>query len=247
MTEAHCEHHELVGSYLLAAIPDDERARFEDHLASCAWCRADVAELRMVVDLLPAAVDPVNPPQALRDRIMTTVESEASLLRAAGESADRVPRRQPKRFGGFFALQPLGAAIAVAFVLVAGVLGYAVRGGGGTSHPTAASTTASRVVSATVTAPGARAEVVVHGNTATLIVHNLPAPPAGRIYEVWLQHGINAAPTPTDVLFGVSHKGEGNANVPGGVKGVVQVLVTAEPLGGSPAPTQTPLISARVS
>ena len=42
----------------------------------------------------------------------------------------------------------------------------------------------------------------------------MPAPPPGRIYEVWLERGTQA-PQPTDVLFSVTHSGGGSVGVPG--------------------------------
>ena len=38
--------HSLVGAYAVDALDDAERARFEEHLATCAECRAEVASLR---------------------------------------------------------------------------------------------------------------------------------------------------------------------------------------------------------
>ena len=78
---------------------------------------------------------------------------------------------------------------------------------------------------------------------ATLRVRGLPAPPQGKVYEVWLLRRGAAAPSPTDALFSVSTRGSGRVALPS-VRGVEQVLVTAEPDGGSQAPTSQPFISA---
>jgi hypothetical protein len=53
-------------------------------------------------------------------------------------------------------------------------------------------------------------------------------------------------PEPTDVLFSVTRSGHGTAAVPGGLQGISHVLVTDEPLGGSPKPTRKPIIVAKV-
>ena len=66
----------------------------------------------------------------------------------------------------------------------------------------------------------------------------MPAPPPGRIYEVWLEHGT-AAPQPTDALFSVTSPAAGSVGVPGDLHGVSKVLVTDEPLGGSLKPTRS--------
>jgi hypothetical protein len=73
----------------------------------------------------------------------------------------------------------------------------------------------------------------------------MPAPPLGRIYEVWLERG-SRPPEPTDALFSVTGEGNGTAGVPSDLRGVSKVLVTAEPLGGSLKPTRSPVIVASV-
>jgi hypothetical protein len=99
------------------------------------------------------------------------------------------------------------------------------------------------VIRAVVVAPGhhATAELRKVGSRLELVVVGMPAPPPGRIYEVWLEHGTEA-PLPTDVLFSVTKTGSGSVGVPGNLHGVSKVLVTDEPLGGSLSPTRTPVI-----
>ncbi len=76
----------------------------------------------------------------------------------------------------------------------------------------------------------------------------MPAPPADRIYQVWLERA-HRAPIPTDALFGVNRAGDAAVAVPGNLHGVARVLVTAEPLGGSPngVPSGPPVLSVAVS
>jgi len=68
--------HDLVGAYVLDALSSEECVEFEQHLATCASCRAEVEQLRDVVDVLPLALEPVEPPAGLRDRIMLAVSDE---------------------------------------------------------------------------------------------------------------------------------------------------------------------------
>jgi hypothetical protein len=70
-------------------------------------------------------------------------------------------------------------------------------------------------------------------------------PPAGHVYQVWLQRG-RGAPQPTDALFTVNKSGHGHVEVPGSVKGVDTIMVTSEPRGGSLQPTGKPVITAAV-
>jgi hypothetical protein len=78
---------------------------------------------------------------------------------------------------------------------------------------------------------------------ASLQLTNMPAPPSGRVYQVWLKRdGEN--PRPTRALFVVR---SGSVAIPGGVGDADQVLVTDEPPGGSLAPTRQPVIVAHTA
>ena len=102
-----------------------------------------------------------------------------------------------------------------------------------------------RVIQARVSAsaPSGHAQLRQRDGHAELVLSGMPQPPAGKIYEVWLARP-RKAPQPTDVLFGVSRSGSGSVGVPGSLRGVEQVLVTAEPRGGSLHPTSAPVVVA---
>ena len=68
------------------------------------------------------------------------------------------------------------------------------------------------------------------------MARGLPAPPSGRVYQVWLKRDGHA-PEPTAALFMPSRDGAATASVPGSMQGIDQVIVTDEPDGGSPQPT----------
>jgi hypothetical protein len=92
---------------------------------------------------------------------------------------------------------------------------------------------------------GARLEV--EGDRATLVAENLPAPPEGRVYEVWVTPKGSEDPQPTDVLFLPRGDGSAVAAVPGSADDIGQVLVTDEPPGGSDVPTGELLMAAELS
>jgi anti-sigma factor RsiW len=254
-----CEHTDDAGAWVLGALPEEEERRFAAHLEACAICRREVAELQMVADTLPLAAVQVAPPPELKDRIMSVVRAEADVLEAAGPQADviarepaaapdeappaaakreRKPRDRPWWRRSLPALRPVPAALAAAGILALGIAFGALVAGGGPSEQTV------RAQVVAPGAPGARAALTVTGDQATLAVRNFPAPPNGRVYQVWLKRPGQAAPEPTNALFDV-RDGTATVDVPGGVKGVDQVLVTAEPNGGSAAPTRAPVIIAQ--
>jgi len=231
---------EDAAAWVLGALPDDEARAFAAHLDGCPACRAEVEELRGAADALPTLVPSVAPPPELRDRIMAVVEAEAEVLRAAGPAADRPARsRRPRWLAGLGGFRPALAAAAVALLLagLAGGFGLAQLGGGDDE----------RTVRAQVTAPGAQATLRVRDDGGgRLEVRGLPAPPEGRIYQVWLLPEGSETPRPTTSLFSVTSDGRAAAPVPD-VSGAQAVLVSDEPPGGSTAPTGSVVITAPLS
>ena len=226
-----CSQSIQAASWTLGALPGDEAERYAEHLQTCESCRAEVALLAPVVDLLAVAVSPVSAPEALRGRLMEVVESEAQLLRAAGAGADRPPVRASRR--RLRALGVLGVAAAMAAGVIVGVFAINQNGSG-----------SARRITGVVTAAGAHAVLRESAGGAELDVANLPSPPPGRIYQVWLQLP-GRAPRATAALFDVGASRSATVPVPGSLRGVQRVMVTAEPLGGSRTgvPSEAPIIT----
>jgi anti-sigma-K factor RskA len=228
----HARWTDTAGAYVLGAMASTERDEFEAHLATCAVCQEEVDELRPAADALPMASPPMLPPRELKDRIMAEVEREAELLGAAGAGADRPePRVRRERRGwsrlGGWRLVPVAAAVLIVGVLLGSAL----------SSPDPRSVPFDR----------AGAELEIDGDTATLVAEDLPAPPEGRVYEVWLMPEGSQTPEPTDVLFTPRSDGSATAAIPGSVENVAQVLVSDEPPGGSDEPTGEILMAAELS
>jgi anti-sigma-K factor RskA len=236
-----CNHRDDVGSYVLRALPDDEHERFEAHLATCESCRREVADLQVAADTLPLAAVQVDPPPELRDRIMAVVRSEAELRGAAEARADEPAKapaaKAPRRRRWSLSLRPLPAAMAASALVAAGVVGGIVLTGGDNAQ----------TITGTVqiaSAPSARASLQLSDDATKLEVRQMPPPPRGKVYQVWLKRP-NQDPAPTTALFRVDPKGSADVEIQRGrLKGVEQVLVTAEPDGGSMAPTSDPVIVA---
>jgi anti-sigma factor RsiW len=61
---------ELVTEYLEGTLPLTDRARFEAHLAECAYCVAYVEQMRVTIDLL-GALDEEQLSSEARDELMS--------------------------------------------------------------------------------------------------------------------------------------------------------------------------------
>jgi len=239
-----CDCGQDAAAYVLGALEAGEAAAFSRHLDACAICRDDVQRLRAVAERLPLSAPQLAVPRSLRRRVLSGLRDGDRQAQRRGAPRQVLPRPSRgarsgislARLGGSL---PAAALLAIA-LLAAGATYAAVEltRGGAEPHE--------RVVRASVAGSAASAVVRVRSGRAELIVRGMPAPPAGKVYEVWLAREGHA-PAATSALFDVAADGSAAVDVPGDLRGVVDVLVTPEPRGGSAQPTHAPVISARLA
>lgn len=234
------EIHALSGAYAVDALDDVERARFEKHLDVCAECRAEVAELRETGALL-SELSATAPPPALRDRLLAEIRTTRPLPPVAPEVAPvAAPQgKAPRR------IRWSRLAAAAAIFTVVGV-GTTVVVDEMRDSPSQTLPAVDRVLSAAdaegvnvLLSNGARLRVVRSASEgrAVLVTRDLGAPPAGKVYELWLQDADgNMVPAG---LF----EGTGNQRVllEGNAAKARAAGITVEPAGGSPQPTTKPI------
>jgi anti-sigma-K factor RskA len=216
-----------VAAYVLGALDPAEAEAFEAHLEGCAACRDELEALTEVVPALAMAVPQHPAPKRLRRRVVRAVRQDAGAAANAGTDT-WVPRpwwRARAALGGLAAM----AAVAVAVAVI-------TLGGGART----------RIVQARVTGIGGRAELRLTDGHGELVVRRVAPPPPGDIYEVWL-NAPRSAPAPAGVLFSVTSSGNADLALSVSLRRVSQVLVTPEPDGGSPYPTHSPVILARLT
>ncbi len=215
-------------AYVLGALEPGEAKAYRRHLEECETCREEVSALQGVANALPMAAPQFRSPSGLRQRVLAEVGAE--------HRPQRLTRRRGWPSGSWLPRPALASALAV--VLVVAAVGAAVLLASGSSQP--------RITQADVIGSAGTAQVRVASGRAELIVRHFPPPPAGRIYEVWLKRP-DRPPAPTNTLFTVTRTGEGDVGVVGQLRGVDEIMVTAEPAGGSSVPTRSPVIVARLS
>ncbi len=177
--------HALSGAYAVDALDDDERARFEQHLAECAECRSEVASLREAASLL-AETTATAPPAGLRDKVLTSITTVRPLPPEPGEApVVSLSSRRRRRTTAW-----LAAAAAVIAI-----------GGGGVVWQQTHDESPSRVEQLQAAGDVQRFSLPVgdggsatvyrseHLNEAAIVTKGMPAPPAGKEYVLWLQHG----------------------------------------------------------
>ncbi len=226
------------GAYVLHALEADESHAYAEHLVVCDHCRLEVNDLRLAFDALSIAAHQTAPPAALKSRIMAVVGAESELLLAAGPAADRppvatvAPRRWRPTFGR--GLRPVLAGVLACALLGLGVAGgLAARGGG---EPE------TRTLAAWAKGP-ANARLAVTGDRASLELTDMPSPPPGRVYQVWVDRGDGHL-QPTHTLFNVRSDGRARVAIDESVAGVERILVTAERSGDNLTPSGDAVITA---
>ena len=129
------------------------------------------------------------------------------------------------------------AALATIAIVAAGLAGYLIGDDGG------GTTTETIQAQATPQEPMAVASVERTGDSAVLEVDRLPVQRRGRVYQTWLQRGMQIEPSS---LFVVNKDGSGSAAVTGDLDGVEAIMVSEEPAGGSEQPTTKPVLIANL-
>lgn len=225
----HAEAHERIADLALdhdgldrvdaAGRGDTADPAFVAHVRGCPTCRADLAAIRSVDQRLRdaladvrdvAAIQPINPPESLRDAVLGSARLEPrTAVVASGRSAATAPAGQ---VGGWLARWPRLTtpqwATALAAVLIIAVVGGLA---GRTIAPTptrpdpsmvAAVATLDRVLLApdhhleTLASPAgvASGSVAWSAQDFVVLTSALPAPAQGRVYRCWLQWSGKWAP-----------------------------------------------------
>jgi len=258
----------LLGAYVLDALDDDERTRVEAYLTTSPAARSEVDRLAASFDIaVEEDVAPMAPPSDLWDRISTSLPPRpervvaedvppapddpiapvAPVALVASDGTDELAaRREAKRGRSGSNVTRIVLSVAAAVIVV--LVGLAVVRQTGTTKssslaaqiqqkaedaakdPTSKSTTLTG-------ASGARVKVVVDSSGRGYVTpENLPALDDGSTYQLW------SVDRGTPVSLGLLGSDPGVTLVAAGTD-VTTMAITAEPAGGSPAPTSEILAS----
>jgi anti-sigma-K factor RskA len=235
------ELHTLTGAYAADALADQERAEFEQHLASCQTCEQEVRELRETVSRLAAAVG--EPPPAglwerVRDEVATTRQLPPSLADRGARRRARAWQRLPNR---------LVATAAAALLVIAVSLGGLSLSLANRLDRTARENDR---IAAVLSAP----DVQTHSANAQGIGSGTVAVSAERGEAVFVASGLRRVrSSQTYQLWVIADGRARSAGLLGSGGRVARVLdsdlagadavgLTIEPRQGSPQPTMDPVL-----
>ncbi|MFD4370618.1 anti-sigma factor domain-containing protein [Streptomyces sp. NPDC058486] len=239
----HASVHTLGAAYALGALDADERREFAAHLRECDACRQEAVEFEATTARLGAAVSR-TPPAGLKTTVMSAVDGvrqlppETPATTTAAGFGVAVRRKAPA----------LALAASVAAVALGGLAVNQTQNA--QEYQDRAQQAEQRMddVSTVLAAPDAR---TVHGKAtngalATVVVSDtqdravftaggLPAPAAGKTYQLWLDH--DGTMLPAGLIAA-----DGTVPMTGSPADATAVGLTLEPSGGSDTPTSDPLL-----
>lgn len=253
----HEEFADAIAAYALGALgaPGEKHALdaaearvLEAHLATCAECRAELADLRRAVNGIGLSTVAEEPPAHLRAKVVNRAELSRGTRSARGSSSV-VP--------WILAAASLALVVASAFYAMmarqqasealAGKTAADARVNALQSQVTALDARLSIINAPDVVrvelagqpdAPGATAHVFMSAKRGmVLVADNLPTLAAGKTYQLW----VVTKQAPVSIgIFTVAADGSITGTMPISAEASlnpVAVAVTIEPAGGVPSPT----------
>jgi hypothetical protein len=242
----HATLRELTAGAALDDLDPVERRSLDGHLATCSECRELREEFHHVLGDLALLAPAVQPPSELRGQVMTALRDPVG---PTGRPGTLVPFPRRTARGPLFASLGLAAALGIVAVGLGAravqldsELDTAVAAAIAAEARLAAGDAAMAVVAdpghVTATlhgeavAPDVQSVVVFRpgSDEAYLMANDLPATPAGRVYQLWYADAAGVHPLGT-----FHHDGSGPFVAPFGVDlaGSVAAMVTLEPEGGA--------------
>jgi len=247
MTE-HEQYADDLALYALGALPAEDRARIEAHLATCAACRLELEQLRGDTALLALSTAGPRPPQRSRQRLLDAVAREPRVPRLA--------QTQPRR-SWWGALGWAATAAVIIFALSLwrenSALKAALSSAASQSAHNARDLEELRRIAAPIIAPEAQHVTLVSAKTPpqpqgkafylrnrsslVFLANNMPPLPPQKAYELWLIP-TSGAPIPAGTFKPDAHGSASVVNppLPAGVEAKA-FAITVENESGATTPT----------
>jgi anti-sigma-K factor RskA len=241
---------ESAAAYAIDALDTSERPAFEEHLSTCAACRADVEELREAAAMLAFAAPSGGAPSAeLRERVLREARdgrpiasarsrrtrstvlpwlAAAACLTLAVLTGVSLLRERDERARVALQLEQVRTDLAVRDSTIAAFLGPEV-------HVVSLSPTGEK--------PSMRVFWNHTRNVFIVTAFNVPRAPDGKTYQLW---AIRKGQQPLSMgTFNTDASGRATTILPVASViadgGFIDICgLTMEPAGGSSQPTETP-------
>lgn len=237
--------YESLPAFALGALDANEAHQVVAHVAACSTCRDDVELWVAIVALLPYAAPPSDPPAHIKRRLFALVDAVAAMPE---------PRAARPRAAGWLRPANVVASGALALALVFGGLLFAM--GQRVDLLTAGlaardqqmqfmSVATAHQFAAPQSAVGATIYIKPGEPHALLVVRNLKPLADGKVYQLWFAKAGHQLPSN---IFASDPAGIATVAVdaPAPVDQYDLMMVTVEPVGGSPTPSQDVVFQAEL-
>jgi anti-sigma-K factor RskA len=224
----HDDYKEMIPAHALSALDAADERVLNEHLATCADCRRDLAEWEATAASLALTADPIEPSPEVRTRILKSVSSVVPL-----------PSRQRnvwKQLGAIAAVIIFAALLI--FVIVLWQQNRRLRQEQQLTEILSSPGARMKELHGTTEAPGATARIVFDWTgRAILIASGLPKPPPGKEYQLWFIE--QKKPPRPGKTFSTDSTGRGVSedHVLDVDRDYSVLAVTLEPAGGVQSPT----------
>lgn len=165
---AHEPPYDLLVDLVFGVLDNEQAGRLERHLASCASCARESAQLAATVEELAYAVPLRRAPAALRAAVLERVRTDERRRRRVAPSSGAWRR----------ALVPVLSASCVALAVALGVVSQRA------AEPRPGAVTVVALQTGEELA-GAHVRLLLDSEQAFLLVRDLPDPPAGMVWQLW--------------------------------------------------------------
>jgi len=229
---SHDELVESVAAYALGMLSAEQSAEVAEHLKTCERCREEYRFMRPAVTAVAYSAEAraeatsgaavVRP--LLKARVMQRVRAEA------------VRRVQPSVWPAY-----LAAAACLAIALFTGFSYVSLH----------SRMIAQQQMVADLMSPDSQhhrfagGEVLTHGERLYIMMHKMPPPPPGHVYQAWTMPKGRKTVAPS-VTFMPGSGGATVVRLPEAATTLAAVAVSVEPSGGSIAPTTKPVAVVRI-
>ena len=255
----HEEAVELAAPFVLNALEPDEEEAVRDHLRTCSLPHEEFAELGSVVPALAETLEPVEPPAALKSRILAAAAADLAgqpaapapaVVPAPSPAPEPIPidsRRRPSPVSWFLVA---AAGIAIVALVAVNLLTLGRLNSSEQYERDVAAVLEAGSQPGAVTAVLAPAEpggpkglaAVSSNGDVTMAMQDLEPTSGSEVYEGWAIVG-DAAPVPLGG-FTVGEGGTGRLNGTGvPAEPGMTVALTREPGSGATTPT-LPILAA---
>jgi anti-sigma factor RsiW len=247
MSQAHESIQENIPAYALGALSPEEAAAVRDHLRVCARCAEELRSYSRIPDALNVAVPDAPLPPGFTERLLDRTRPRPA---RALPPVQLAPRGRPAAAGRRHAvgvLSRLPWALAAASLILALALGgraWQLDRELDQRRATVANLVALlgspdvTVREGEASSSGVRTRVYEtrQRDAALVVFDQMPQPPAGKTYQLWLGEGEKVESVTT---FRPNQNGNWFRLLKpsGGLEAYESVGVSVEPEGGSPAPT----------